>query len=462
MRLYPECVPCMLKQALEMAKLVTHDRKVLERVLRAGLGILQSERWNVPQPIVAFKLFRKVSELIGVEDPYREIKRQSNRFVMNLYDELEGIIESSKDKLMTAIKLSIAGNIIDYGTGRPFDVDETINRVLRTDFTINHYKLLREDIEKAETIVIFGDNAGEAVFDKLLIEQLGDKKITYFVRAHPFINDVTVIDAEEISLEDIAEIIRQSVQVEEIEYYGKEHLPAGPNVGKSDAIIVVEGRNDVINLLKHGIKNTISVEGTSIPKSVVDLCTEKVATAFVDGDRGGELILKELLQVADIDFVARAPKTREVEELPYKLIMKSLKNKIPTEQYMEMHGIERENSKPVSRKETKKETKKESRSEPKLNDTQKNYKKLLSEVKGTHAAVLLDSNGKELGRLKVEALIDEIPKSKPHTIIFDGITTQRLIDIAFENNVNTVLSTKKGELSKVPSSIKVITEDSLR
>jgi len=206
MRLYPECVPCMLKQALEMAKLVTHDRKVLERVLRAGLGILQSERWNVPQPIVAFKLFRKVSELIGVEDPYREIKRQSNRFVMNLYDELEGIIESSKDKLMTAIKLSIAGNIIDYGTGRPFDVDETINRVLRTDFTINHYKLLREDIEKAETIVIFGDNAGEAVFDKLLIEQLGDKKITYFVRAHPFINDVTVIDAEEISLEDIAEI----------------------------------------------------------------------------------------------------------------------------------------------------------------------------------------------------------------------------------------------------------------
>ena len=310
-----------------------------------------------------------------------------------------------------------------------------------------------------ESVDRIGPCKAEITIDKVEDVRISKRK-QVVDRAKGILTGMIKEGREEI--EDIAEIIRQSVQVEEIEYYGKEHLPAGPNVGKSDAIIVVEGRNDVINLLKHGIKNTISVEGTSIPKSVVDLCTEKVATAFVDGDRGGELILKELLQVADIDFVARAPKTREVEELPYKLIMKSLKNKIPTEQYMEMHGIERENSKPVSRKETKKETKKESRSEPKLNDTQKNYKKLLSEVKGTHAAVLLDSNGKELGRLQVEALIDEIPKSKPHTIIFDGITTQRLIDIAFENNVNTVLSTKKGELSKVPSSIKVITEDSLR
>lgn len=322
---------------------------------------------------------------------------------------------------------------------------------------------LTSALEKVETAIIaagiesvdrIGPCKAEITIDKVEDVRISKRK-QVVERAKGILTGMIKEGREEI--EDIAEIIRQSVQVEEIEYYGKEHLPAGPNVSKSDAIIVVEGRNDVINLLKHGIKNTISVEGTSIPKSVIDLCTEKVATAFVDGDRGGELILKELLQVADIDFVARAPKTREVEELPYKLIMKSLKNKIPTEQYMEMHGMERENNKPLKKKDAK-----EAKNEPKLNDTQKNYKKLLSEVKGTHAAILLDGDGNEIGRLKVEALIDEIPKSKPHTIIFDGITTQRLIDIAFENNVNTVLSTKRGELSKVPSSIKVITEDSLK
>lgn len=322
---------------------------------------------------------------------------------------------------------------------------------------------LTSALEKVETAIIaagiesvdrIGPCKAEINVDK--VEDVRIAKRKHVVdRAKGILTGMIKEGREEI--EDIAEIIRQSVQVEEIEYYGKDHLPAGPNVGKSDAIILVEGRNDVVNLLKHGIKNAISVEGTSIPKSVVDLCTEKVATAFVDGDRGGELILKELLQVADIDFVARAPKTREVEELPYKLIMKSLKNKIPTEQYMEMHGIEKENSGP-----SKKNEKKAAKEESKLNDTQKNYKKLLSEVKGTHTAILLDNKGKEIGKVKVESLIDEIAKGKPHTVIFDGITTQRLIDTAFENKVNTVLSTKKGELSKIPTSIKVITEDSLR
>lgn len=322
---------------------------------------------------------------------------------------------------------------------------------------------LTSALEKVETAIIaagiesvdrIGPCKAEINVDK--VEDVRIAKRKHVVdRAKGILTGMIKEGREEI--EDIAEIIRQSVQVEEIEYYGKDHLPAGPNVGKSDAIILVEGRNDVVNLLKHGIKNAISVEGTSIPKSVVDLCTEKVATAFVDGDRGGDLILKELLQVADIDFVARAPKTREVEELPYKLIMKSLKNKIPTEQYMEMHGIEKENSGP-----SKKNEKKAAKEESKLNDTQKNYKKLLSEVKGTHTAILLDNKGKEIGKVKVESLIDEIAKGKPHTVIFDGITTQRLIDTAFENKVNTVLSTKKGELSKIPTSIKVITEDSLR
>jgi DNA primase len=322
---------------------------------------------------------------------------------------------------------------------------------------------LTSALEKVETAIIaagiesvdrIGPCKAEITIDK--VEDVRISKRKHVVdRAKEILTSMIKEGREEI--EDIAEIIRQSVQVEEIEYYGKEHLPAGPNVAKSDAIIVVEGRNDVVNLLKHGIKNAISVEGTSIPKTVVDLCTEKIATAFVDGDRGGDLILKELLQVADIDFVARAPKTREVEELPYKLIMKALKNKIPTEQYMEMHGMERDNSKV-----NKKKGANENVPPPKLNNRQKGYKKLLSEVNGKHMAVLLDSNGKEMGRVKVDSLMGAISKNKPDAVVFDGITTQRLVDNAFEHGVTKIISTKRGELSKVPSSITIITDDELR
>jgi len=325
---------------------------------------------------------------------------------------------------------------------------------------------LTSALEKVETAIIaagiesvdrIGPCKAEITIDKVEDVRISKRK-QVVDRAKEILTGMVKEGREEI--EDIAEIIRQSVQVEEIEYYGKEHLPAGPNVGKSDSIIVVEGRNDVINLLKHGIKNAISVEGTSIPKTVVDLCTEKIATAFVDGDRGGDLILKELLQVADIDFVARAPKTREVEELPYKLIMKALKNKIPAEQYMEMHGMGRENN---NKNRNKKEAKnpKESVS-TKLNETQKGYKKLLSEVNGTHTAILLDSNGNEIEKVKVESLIDAISKNKPDAVVFDGITTQRLVDNAFEHGVKKIISTKKGELSKVPVSVTIITDEDLR
>ena len=107
----------------------------------------------------------------------------------------------------------------------------------------------------------------------------------------------------------------------------------------SEAIIIVEGRSDVLNLLKAGIKNAIAVEGTNIPKTVQELSRERVATAFVDGDRGGELILRELFQVAEVDFVARAPRAHEVEELTAKQIIKCLRNKVPGDQYMEMNGL---------------------------------------------------------------------------------------------------------------------------
>src|SRR3989449_1047464 len=149
----------------------------------------------------------------------------------------------------------------------------------------------------------------------------------------------SMVEESKTSGSDLLDEVRQSVQVSEIVSFGAERLPAGPNVADSDAIIIVEGRQDVLNLLRSGIKNAIAVEGTNVPKTIQELSKERALTAFVDGDRGGDLILKELLQVAEVDFIARAPRGKEVEELTQKQIMKCLRNKIPADQYVEMYGL---------------------------------------------------------------------------------------------------------------------------
>ena len=134
-----------------------------------------------------------------------------------------------------------------------------------------------------------------------------------------------------ISTYDILAEVREASRVEKITAIGEERLPAGPNVLDSDAIIIVEGRADVLNLLKCGIKNTVAVEGTKVPKTVSELSFKKNTTVFLDGDRGGDLILRELLQVADIDFVAFSPRRRSVEDMSRKEIVKALRNKVPVD-----------------------------------------------------------------------------------------------------------------------------------
>ena len=277
-----------------------------------------------------------------------------------------------------------------------------------------------------------------------------------------------VLEEGKVEGGSIADNVRQAVQIEEIINYGPEHCPAGPNIEKSDAIIVVEGRRDVLNLLRYGIKNVIAVGGTNLPKTVAELTKERITTAFVDGDRGGELILKELLQTADIDFVSRAPQTREVEEIPQKLVMKALKNKIPAEQYAEMYNIEMhkdksnnfdksKNSGKSGKKDSKNNTpsKKSSSSKSKTGD----YFSILDDVSGSLKAVLLDKKDKEMKKIPVRELTDELKKSKNiETVVFDGIITQRLLDIAHNKNVKTIVGMKMGNVVKKPKSVKVVTK----
>ena len=148
----------------------------------------------------------------------------------------------------------------------------------------------------------------------------------------------TLFDEDLLESQEIADVVRESVRIEDITFFGKNKIPAGPEYD-SDNIIIVEGRADVLNLLKYGIKNTVSVGGTNIPPEVAELTKGKTVTVFTDGDRGGELIIRELMQVANVDFVARPPDGKAVEDLVQKEIVLSLRKKVPAAQYAEKVGI---------------------------------------------------------------------------------------------------------------------------
>jgi len=132
--------------------------------------------------------------------------------------------------------------------------------------------------------------------------------------------------------QELADEVAHSVRMMEVVEYGKDRLPAGPAIDESEEVIIVEGRADVLNLLKHGFKNVIAMNGSSVPQTIIDLTRQKTTTAFVDGDRGGDLNIQELLQVADLDFVTKAPDGKEVEELTQKEIHKCLRARMAAEQ----------------------------------------------------------------------------------------------------------------------------------
>lgn len=320
---------------------------------------------------------------------------------------------------------------------------------------------------------------------RIIVESLEDVRITkrnkIIERSKELINHMS--KQSKTNGLDLLEAVRQTIKTEELTYFGKERLPAGPNATDSDAIIIVEGRSDVINLLKGGIKNTIAVEGTNIPKSIQEISREKVVTAFVDGDRGGELILKELIQVADIDFIARAPKGQEVEELTQKQIVKCLRNKMPAEQYMEMYGLaapsadhrERDNShkrrednhhpKPaeaVERRPRQDETDQPEEPEKKikieklLTDVQENLKEMLSSLAGTSKAVLVDASGNQVAEIQVRELVNNLrdqETEKITSVVFDGIITQRILDIAAEKKIGVLVASKLGSITKQPENV---------
>ena len=325
---------------------------------------------------------------------------------------------------------------------------------------------------------------------RITIEKIEDVRVSkrnkIVERAKQLLTEL--LKASKVSGVDLADSVRQSVQIEEVMHYGKERLPAGPNIEDSDAIIVVEGRSDVLNLLKYGIKNVIAVEGTNVPQTIVDLSKEKVVTAFVDGDRGGELILRELLQVAEVDFVARAPAGQEVEELTQKQIVKCLRNKSPADQFAEMlnilSGAPKNGQKEVRREEDRGDRNRreddrgrhvrereqkppprpvEEKAVRRFSPEQARYKSVLEELSNSSKAKLLNSTGNVLKEVHVSTLADTLKETSEAVtaVILDGIITQRVLDIAVEKNISTVVGVKLGNIAKLPTSVEVLTKEDL-
>lgn len=282
--------------------------------------------------------------------------------------------------------------------------------------------------------------------------------------------------------------------------YGLDKLPAGPELAGSKEIIIVEGRADIINLMKMGINNTIAVEGTRVPKTVIDLTKKRgmKTIAFLDGDRGGDLILRELMQVANVNYIARAPEGKEVEELSRRQVTKALQTRIPADQALALVSGRKTRAPAKTRRQPRREeafqktgrtrttrtrtpaktrttkarapkrtttrraeTPRRSRT-PKLSaeNVDAAYIKAVTDVKESFKAILFGSDQKVLVECGVADLAKTLEsQDSVDAVIFDGVVTQRLVDVANSKKVKLLIGAAKADIEKKPATMKVATFD---
>jgi len=277
--------------------------------------------------------------------------------------------------------------------------------------------------------------------------------------------------------------------------YGLDKLPAGPELAGSKEIIIVEGRADIINLMKFGINNTIAVEGTHVPKTVIDLTKKRGVTtiAFLDGDRGGDLIFRELMQVANVDYIARAPEGEEVEELSRRQVTKALQTRIPADQALALVSGRKIKAPAKTRRQPRREeafrktertrttrtrtpdkarapertmtrraeTPRRGRT-PRLSteNVDAAYIKAVTDVKESFRAILFSSDQKVLVECGVADLAKTLEsQDSVDAVIFDGVVTQRLVDVANSKKVKLLIGAAKADIEKKPATMRVATFD---
>ncbi|MHC3129900.1 MAG: DUF89 family protein [Candidatus Bathyarchaeota archaeon] len=207
MKLNLDCIPCFQRQALQAVRFISDDEKLHERVLREVAKKLLESNWDLTPPELAHQIHSIVKRITNENDPYKKVKKESNDLVLKMYPELKQKVKKSRDPLRTAVRLAIAGNIIDFGVPQEFNLEKTIREVLKKQFAIDDYKKLKEKLKDTKTLLFFVDNAGEIGLDKLLVETFLEtkklKKIDFVVKGGPIINDATLEDAVYMGLDGL-------------------------------------------------------------------------------------------------------------------------------------------------------------------------------------------------------------------------------------------------------------------
>ncbi|MBN2322986.1 MAG: DUF89 family protein [Spirochaetes bacterium] len=212
MNTYFSCLPCFIRQALEAAQLASADERTTEEVLRRSLRRLSDLPFDKTPPHIVKEIHRIVRDLVKLEDPYKELKVRYNKMALDLLPLLREAVSASEDRLQTAARLAVAGNVIDFGhLNSDFDIslNEVIEDSLERPITINRTEDLRLDLERADRILYLTDNAGEIVFDRLLIEEIDrhNERVILGVRGVPIINDATLSDARQAGLSDMVTVM---------------------------------------------------------------------------------------------------------------------------------------------------------------------------------------------------------------------------------------------------------------
>ncbi|MBR9679844.1 MAG: DNA primase, partial [Candidatus Altiarchaeota archaeon] len=316
-------------------------------------------------------------------------------------------------------------------------------------------------MDKSETAVIASametiDRIGpcEAEIKIVAVEDVREMKRKFIVdRAKNILKDMVMKSPD---TQEMVEEVAVTVRAAELIKYGPERLAAGPAIDISDDLIIVEGRADVLNLLKNGFKSVISMEGTKIPKTVIELTKSKTTTLFVDGDRGGDLIIKELLMLADLDFVAKAPDGKEVEELTKKEIHKALRSGEAADQYKTGKSVK--SNKPEKQETRTTRTMKTTRTarttrrtretitkptrKPRLTkDKKEQFKNLLDDLVGSKGAYIL--RGTEiLGKVPITELVRYLEILKADTVVMDGVLDNKLVHTINRYGIDIIICSR--------------------
>jgi len=211
MRTYLDCLPCFLSQTLRTSRIATTEEKIQREILNQVMEKLINLSLDTSPPQIAQVVYRTIKTVTGNGDPYAETKKRQNELALSFYPEFKEMTRTSKDPLLFALKLAIAGNIIDLGVQREVtDLRGEIFEALSAPLSVNDYDAFKKNINNSKLILYLGDNAGEIVFDRILIEELNkiDKlKIIFAVREKPIINDATLEDAKFVGMDRQAEVI---------------------------------------------------------------------------------------------------------------------------------------------------------------------------------------------------------------------------------------------------------------